>query len=88
MKKFKTVIDESVEEFDFLCYENSEPINMGDPYIFFFCGIADVQKCDSETIKYEINKNDRVRKDFGDMVTGFWRNCYKIKETNFNLENI
>lgn len=51
------------------------------------CGIADVQICDSENVKSEINKHDRPKKeDIIDLVHGFWRNCYKIKNTNFNID--
>lgn len=66
---------------------HTEPIEIGDKYIiFFFWGIADVQTCDSETVKEEINKNSRVHDHTKiDLVTGFWRNCYKIKSTNFDL---
>lgn len=61
MRNFKTKIEGHEEEFDFECYENTEPIKIGDKYIFFFGGIADVQVCDSEAEKAEINKNDRVK---------------------------
>ena len=88
--KFKTKIEGYLDkEFNFECYDNTEPIEIGDNYLFFFAGIADVQKCISENEKFEINKNDRIRDNFTiDLVTGFWRNCYKIKSTNFNLNNI
>jgi len=91
MRNFKTKIEGSYsdKEFDFECYENNVPIEIGDKFIFFFAGVADVQICDSENIKYEINKNDRV-KDVTkiDLVTGFWKNCYKIKSTNFDLSTV
>lgn len=83
MKKFKTKIEGYEEEFNFECYNNTEPINIGDKYIFFFGDIVDVQICDSESIKLEINKNNRVKDNTKiDFVTGFWQNCYKIKSTN------
>ena len=90
MKNLKTKIEGvSDQEFDFECYENTEPIEIGDPYIFFFAGIADVQNCISEGMKEEINPNNRtVDNTKIDLVTGFWRNCYKIKSTNFDLTNI
>jgi hypothetical protein len=90
MQSFKTKIDgHSEEEFDFECYENTEPIEIGDKYIFFFAGIADVQICDSEDVKVEINQNDRVRNPLKiDFVTGFWRKCFKIKSTNFDLTTV
>lgn len=55
-------------------------------YIFFFGGIADVQVCNSDIEFYEINKNDKQR-DYSkiDLVTGFWKNCYKIKNTDYKL---
>lgn len=54
--------------------------------IFFFGGIADVQTCDSENEKSEINKNNKpYQKDKIDLVHNFWRKCYKIKSTNLDL---
>jgi hypothetical protein len=89
MENFKTKIEGFNDEFNFECYPNTHPIEIGDKYIFFFCGIADVQICDSENVKYEINKNDRVRNpNIIDAVTGFWKRCYKIKSTNFDLSLI
>lgn len=86
MKNFKTKVEGHNGIFDFECYENTEPIDIGDKYIFFFGGIADVQVCDSEGVKFEINKNDRVKdRSKIDLVTGFWQKCYKIKSTNFDL---
>ena len=91
MRKFKTKIEgsNSKKKFDFECYENNTPISIGNEYIFFFAGIADVQKCSSETEKSEINKNDRpYQKDKMDLVYNFWKNCYKIKSTNFDLNMV
>ena len=89
MREFKTKIEGHEEEFSFVCYENTEPINIGDKYIFFFGGIADVQVCDSENVKAEINKNDRVKDHTKiDLVTGFWKNCFKIKSTDFDLSTV
>jgi len=86
MKNFNTRVEGHDSEFTFECYENIEPIEIGDKYIFFFGGIADVQICDSEEVKYEINSNDRVKDHTKiDFVTGFWKNCYKIKNTDFDL---
>lgn len=88
MKTFKTKIEDSDsdKEFDFECFENTEPIEIGDKYLFFFGGIADVGTCKSEEEQKEINLNDSV-KDYTkiDLVTGFWKNCYKIKSTNYNF---
>ena len=93
MRTFKTQIEECTDkEFDFECYENTEPIEIGDKFLFFFVGIASVQECCSEKEKYEINPNDRIRDDKNletlDLVTGFWKNCFKIKTTNFDLSLI
>ena len=89
MEKFKTKVEGFDKEFEFECYENTEPINIGDKFIFFFAGIADVQECLSETEKEEINPNDKVSDPTKiDLVAGFWRNCYKIKQTDFDLSNV
>jgi hypothetical protein len=89
MENFKTKIEGHDEEYEFECYENTEPIEIGDKFIFFFAGIADVQTCDSENVKTEINQNDRVENHaIIDFVTGFWKKCYKIKSTNFDLTKI
>ncbi len=91
MENFKTKIDGHPDEteFNFECYDNTEPIEVGDAYIFFFAGIADVQLCYSEDVKYEINQNNRVL-DYTkiDFVTGFWKRCYKIKTTDFDLTKL
>lgn len=91
MRKFKTKIDSSPsdERFLFECYENDVPIEIGDKYIFFFGGIADVQTCDSESVKSEVNKHNRpYQKDKIDLVHNFWTKCYKIKSTNFDFSTI
>ena len=89
MKNFKTKVVGHYGEFNFECYENTEPIEIGDKFIFFFGGIADVQVCDDEKLKFEINKNDRVKDESKiDLVTGFWQHCYKIKSTNFDLNAV
>ncbi len=90
MKKFTTKIsnDKSELNYDFECFENTEPIEIGDRFLFFFAGSADVQECCSENEKSEINPNDReYQHDKIDMVYGFWKRCYKIKSTNFDVEN-
>jgi len=89
MEHFKTKIDGHSEENNFECYDNTHPIEIGDAYIFFFAGIADVQLCFSEEVKYEINQNDRVY-DYTkiDFTTGFWKKCYKIKSTDFDLTKL
>ena len=72
--------------FNFVCFDNTHPIEIGDKYIFFFGGIADVQVCDSENVKQEINQHNRpYQKDKIDLTYSFWQRCYKIKETNFDL---
>ncbi len=89
MKKFKTKVEGHDSEFEFECFDNTHPINMNDKYIFFFGGIADVQICDSEQVKFEINPNNRVKDNSKiDLTTGFWKNCYKINSTNFDLNLI
>ena len=89
MEKFKTKIEGYDQEFEFECFDNTEPINIGDNFLFFFGGIAGIEICHTEHELEEINPNNRV-KDMTkiDLVTGFWKNCYKIKETNFDLKNI
>ena len=89
MEQFKTKIDGYDKNYTFDCYPNTETINIGDKFLFFFGGIADVQECCSENEKEEINKNDRKRDNSCiDLVTGFWRKCYKIKNTNFDLNKL
>ncbi len=81
--------DDSGKEYVFICYDNTEPIEIGDYYIFFFAGTAGVSKCYSENEKSEINPNDRVSDGKTiDLVTGFWKNCYKIKSTKFDLTSV
>jgi len=81
--------DDSGKEYVFICYENTEPIEVGDYYIFFFAGIAAVSKCRGGNDKFEINPNDRVKDNTKiDLVTGFWKNCYKIKSTKFDLTSV
>jgi hypothetical protein len=91
MKVFKQKIesDDSDKEYEFLCYDNTEPINIDDYYLYFFAGIADVGRCCSENEKEEINPNNRVHNNvIIDLVTGFWKNCYKIKWTNYNVNSL
>lgn len=91
MKTFKTKVEsDNLYEWSFECYENDEPINIGDPFIFFFGGIADVTICETENEKREINPNNKTRnkttiENTIDLVHGFWKNCYKIKKTDFPL---
>jgi hypothetical protein len=86
MKHFTTKIEDHEGEFDFVCYENTVPIEIGDKFLFFFAGIADVQVCDTEQMKSEINQHDRpCQTDKIDLVHNFWRKCFKIKSTNFDL---
>lgn len=86
MKTFDTKIEGHTEIFHFECHENTEPICIGDKFLFFFCGIADVQVCDSEAMEREVNFNDK-KQDFTriDLTFNFWKDCYKIKTTNFVL---
>ena len=48
MRNFKTKIEGHEEEFDFECYENTEPIEIGDKYIFFLVAL--------QTFKFVIQK--------------------------------
>lgn len=84
MKHFVTEIYGYEGTYTFECYDNNEPINVGDDFLFFFWGSANVGTCESEEEAEEINPNDREY-DYSkiDLVTGFWKNCYKIKKTNF-----
>ncbi|MDM8534596.1 hypothetical protein QUF55_07845 [Clostridiaceae bacterium HSG29] len=87
IERFKTKVEciDDGKEYEFNCYSNEEPINAGDKFIFFFAGIADVQEA-VKTELYEINKNDRVRDNNSiDFVTGFWKACFKIKDTDLDL---
>ena len=72
----------------FECYENTEPIQVGDYYIYFMWGGASVMKCSTETEKHEINPNDIVCTGVLDLVTGFWKQCYKIKTTTLDLATV
>ena len=89
MINFKTKIEGHTKEYVFECYENTEPIEIGDKYIFFFGGIADAQICNSESVKSEINKHNRPYKEgIIDLVHNFWEKCYKIKSTDFDFTNV
>ncbi len=91
MIHFKIQIEssDSKEEFEFECYPNTEPIEIGEYFLFFSAGIADVGKCSSEHEKSEINQHNRPKQEnLIDCTYNFWRNCYKIKTTNFNLQAV
>ena len=85
MKIFDINIEECGEVlYHFECYDNTEPINVGDQFLFFFAGVANVGLCETEEEKIEINPNSRTEPAKPlDFITGFWQNCYKIKSTNF-----
>jgi hypothetical protein len=89
MKYFETKIEGHQDKtFWFKCYENTEPIEVGDFFIFFWGGIADVQRCSKSGI-IEINPNNIPRKtNCIDSSYGFWKNCYKIELTNFPLQTV
>lgn len=89
MNQFTTKIlgSDIDKEYDFECYENTERINIGDNFIFFFAGNACVGTCLSEHEEAEINENDRKYCGPGDLVTGFWKQCYKIKNTNYEIKD-
>lgn len=91
MKEFKVAVEiaESDKEYDFECYENDVPIEMGEHFLFYFAGIWDIGTCMSETEKVEINPNDKKPDPAKiDLVAGFWTACYKIKTTNFDLTTL
>lgn len=67
-------------------YPNTEPINIGDKFIFSFGCIYDIQICDSESMKFEINENDlKYNENTIDLVYGFWKRCYKVFRTTKKL---
>ena len=88
MKKIVTPIGLNVNEiYTFDCYENTEPIEIGDQYIYLFWGTYEVLVCASENERFEINVNSRVANPNSiDLVTNFWQNCYKIKSTDFDYK--
>jgi len=76
----------SDQEFDFECYSNTEPIEIGDYFLFFFAGSAEVGKCESESEKLEINPHCRQpKKGIIDLTHTFWQHCFKIKTTDFDF---
>lgn len=88
-KYFKTKIEGyGSTEFTFTCYPNTEPIEIGDTYIVFVFGKADVQVCDSESIKKEVNGFIAESRDPMDLMSTFWQNCYLIKQTDFQVEKL
>lgn len=90
MEHFKTAVEGFPgQEFEFICFPNTETIEIGDYYLFFFGGVAAVAKCQSEQEKSEANFNNRAeQKNKIDFVHNFWINCYKIKSSNFNIEHV
>lgn len=90
MKKFKTKIEDLGEQkFEFECFENTEPINIEDIYLFFFDAVAFVARCETEQEKEEINPNNKeIQMDKIDLVYNFWKNCYKIKSTDLDLKKV
>ena len=90
MKTFKTKVEcsDSKKEYTFECYDNTETIEIGEYFLFFFGGIADIGKCQSVSEQSEINQHNRdKRHDVIDLTHGFWKQCYKIKTTDFDLNN-
>lgn len=74
-------------EYEVNCGENTDLIDIGDYYLFFFGGTAAIQQCQSESEKVEINENNlKPRPNSIDFVSGFWRNCYKVIKTDFDLK--
>lgn len=73
----------------FEIYPNTEPINIGDYFLFNFGGSWHIDKCSSEREMSEINQHDRPYKTHMiDLVHSFWRGCYKIYDTNFPLKTL
>ena len=84
-KVTKTRIYDDEKEYTFELYENTEPINIGDYYLFWF-GSWCIAQCETLSEHREINPNGIVKqKNIIDFVAGFWKNCFKIKSTNYNL---
>jgi hypothetical protein len=78
MRNFKTIIYNHIDkgEFTFECYEHTERINIGDKYLFFFAGTANVFVCSSDKEVEDVNINARHNHS---------ENCFKIKNTDFVL---
>ena len=72
MKNFKTKIEGHNGIFEFVCYENTERINIGDKYLFFFGNTAHVYICNSEAEVEDVNINNRHNHN---------ENCFKIKSS-------
>ena len=87
IKKIRTQINNSKEFYNFKLYPNTEPINIGDMYMYNFGGVWNILKCSSEEEKIQINPNT-IKKNPNkiDFISGFWKRCYKIKNTNLDLE--
>lgn len=67
-------------------YPNDVEINVGDT-ILFWCGGWMIDVCSSEESAYECNPPDKPKnKNVIDLVSTFWRRCYKVYRTNYKIE--
>lgn len=75
-------------DYSFEVAQRDIEINVGDYYIFYFAGEWNICKCDSVEQKYEINPNNHQSDCAIDFVSGFWKNCFKILNTNYDLSEV
>lgn len=88
MKKIVEKIEDDNKYHYFELYPNTEPINVGDWYLFYFAGRADITKCYNEIERQQCNFNPNYSSDAAiDLVENFWKKCFKIKNTSYNLKN-
>lgn len=67
-------------------YPNDVEIKDGDTILFWFGGWM-IDKCEGEQSVYECNPPDKPEnKDALDLVSTFWRKCYKVFRTNYKVE--
>jgi len=71
-KRIKAKIDGHKKEYLFECYENTEPIEVGDKYLYLIGNVALVKKCRYESTIFEINKSSID-----------CENSFKIKYTDY-----
>lgn len=87
-KKVLKLYDDGKYHF-FELYPNTEPIEIGDLYVFAFGGEWFYSVCSSEQERSETNYNPNRKPNKGtiDLVTNFWTHCYKVKNTSFNYKD-
>lgn len=88
MPTFNLTIDGFDGEYEFDCHEFTEPINIGDAYVFWFDFIGTPTICRTESEMLEINENEIKSTAVLDFVSGFWKKCFKIKNTNFDISKL